>query len=40
MKPYTYCDGLGDTSDVIAAMQCLQAERILPWQRIHREAAT
>jgi hypothetical protein len=27
-------------SDVIAATQRLQAERILPWQRIHRQAAT
>jgi glutamate/tyrosine decarboxylase-like PLP-dependent enzyme len=22
------------------AKQCLQAERVLPWQRIHRETAT
>jgi hypothetical protein len=36
----TYCDGLGDTSDVTAATQCLQAERIFPWLRVHREAAT
>jgi hypothetical protein len=35
-----YCDGLGDASDKSIATQRLQAERILPWQRIYRQAAT